>query len=98
MINGKSRGTFKASRGIRQGDPLSHFLFVLVADVLHRLIEQTKDKNLVECFLIGMDYVTLSHLQFADDTIFFLSNNGENFKNLIGLLDIFSLVSGLKIK
>ncbi|KAM7497251.1 hypothetical protein LguiA_021665 [Lonicera macranthoides] len=97
MINGKPRGIFKESRGIRHGDPLSPFLFVLVADVLHRLMERAEDKNLVEGFEIGRDSVTLSHLQFADDTIFFLSNNEEKFKNLIGILEIFGLVSGLKI-
>ena len=36
-------------------------------------------------------------LQFADDTIFFLSNNMEKIRNLLGILDIFGFASGLKI-
>ena len=35
MMNGKPRGKFKASRGVRQGEPLSPFIFTLVIDVLN---------------------------------------------------------------
>ncbi|KAM7481515.1 hypothetical protein LguiB_006098 [Lonicera macranthoides] len=97
MMNGKPRGNFKASRGLRQGDPLSPFIFVIVSDVLNILVERAKVRGLIEGFSIGMDNVSLSHLQFADDTIFFLSKNEEKIGNLMGILDIFGYASGLKI-
>lgn len=97
MVNGRPGGIFNATRGIRQGDPLSPFLFVLVADVLNRLVERTNGVGLIEGFKIGRDRVNLSHLQFADDTIFFLSKDACQLKNLVGILDIFGLASGLNI-
>ncbi|XP_057760748.1 uncharacterized protein LOC130981144 [Arachis stenosperma] len=40
LINGSPSKPFKMERGLRQGDPLSPFLFVLVVDVLHRMVGQ----------------------------------------------------------
>ncbi|BBN68784.1 TatD related DNase [Prunus dulcis] len=97
MINGKPRGKFRASRGLRQGDPLSPFLFTLVSDVLSRIIERAQDVNLVHGIVSGHDQVEVSHLQFADDTIFFLDGKEEYWLNLLQMLKLFCDVSGMKI-
>ena len=67
----------KASRGLRQGDPLSSFLFTLVADVLSRMLLRAGERNLLECFRVGRNRTRVSHLQFADDTIFFSNSREE---------------------
>ena len=69
MINEKPRGLFGTSRGVQQGDPLSPFLFILVADVLSKLVKKACDKELIEGFIIGRDKVKNSHLQFANDML-----------------------------
>ncbi|KAM7490623.1 hypothetical protein LguiA_033544 [Lonicera macranthoides] len=97
MINGKASGLFGASRGLRQGDPLSPFLFILVADVLSRLMKRACEKKVVRGFEIGRNKTKISHLQFADDSIFFIPNDSLVADNLAGVLKVFSLVSGLKI-
>lgn len=48
IVNGKQGKCFKASRGLRQGDPLSHFLFIMVVDVLVRMVDRTKEVGLFE--------------------------------------------------
>ena len=57
MMNGKPRGRFSASRGLRQGDPLSPCLFTLVVDGLSRLVRKTDSCNLVEGFTVGRDRI-----------------------------------------
>ena len=77
LINGRPRGKFKASRGLRQGNPLSPFLFTLLVDVLSRLLEKAQENNLIKGLCIGQEKVEISHLQFSDDTIFFLAGAKE---------------------
>ncbi|RVX00185.1 hypothetical protein CK203_026690 [Vitis vinifera] len=45
LVNGNAKGWVKASRGLRQGDPLSPFLFTLVADVLSRMLLRAEERN-----------------------------------------------------
>ena len=66
-----------------KGIPYLHFS-VLVVDVLNRLVVKARDAQLIEGFEIGRDKV--SHLQFTDDTIFFLSNEENSIKNIMGIL------------
>ena len=71
LVNGNAKGWVKAYKGLSQGDPLSPFVFSLVADVLSRLIVRAVERGLFEGFLVGKNRIRVSHLQFADDTIFF---------------------------
>ncbi|XP_072060305.1 uncharacterized protein [Arachis hypogaea] len=79
LINGSPTKPFKMERGLRQGDPLSPFLFVLVVDVLHRMIRETMRNGCIYPLLVGRDNIELSHLQFANDTILFCPM--ENIRN-----------------
>ncbi|KAL6312635.1 hypothetical protein AAG906_019528 [Vitis piasezkii] len=83
LVNGNAKGWVKASRGLRQGDPLSPFLFTLVADVLSRLMIR--------------DRTRVSLLRFLDDTIFFSKASLDLLQNLKIILLVFGQVSGLKI-
>ncbi|KAM7528379.1 hypothetical protein LguiB_031789 [Lonicera macranthoides] len=74
IINGKPWGHFGASRGLQQGDPLSPFLFILVVDVLSRLMKRSSECEMIRGFEVGQNKVEASHFQFADDSIFFVPN------------------------
>ena len=97
LINGRPRGKFKGFKGLRQGNPLSPFLYTLVVDGLSRLMERASEIGYVKCWRLGKDEVVVSHLQFADDTMFFLEPESSSFKNLLIVLALLYLVSRLKI-
>ena len=70
ILNRRPRGKFRGTRGLRQGNPLSPFLFTLVADVLARKTDKLVSQDKVECLEVGRDKVKVSHFQFADDSFF----------------------------
>ena len=55
LVNGNAKSWVKASKGLRQEDPLSLFLFTLVTDVLSRLMIRAEEIGLTEGFFVGRD-------------------------------------------
>ena len=92
LVNGSARSWVKASRGLRQGDHLSPFLFTLVVDVLCRLIFKAEELGLTEGFLVGRNRTRVSILQFVDDTIFFPKASRKHLQNLKIILLVFGQV------
>ncbi|XP_016168620.1 uncharacterized protein LOC107611179 [Arachis ipaensis] len=97
LINGSPTKPFKMERGLRQSDPLSPFLFVLVVDVLHRMIGEAIRNGHISPLSVGRDSIELSHLQFIDGTILFCPSEEETIKNYKRLLRCFDLMLGLSI-
>ncbi|GKV35115.1 hypothetical protein SLEP1_g43429 [Rubroshorea leprosula] len=100
LINGSPTRQFKTSRGLKQGDPLSPFLFLIVAEGLNGIISSTVNNNLFEEMEVGTvdnDDSHFSHIQFADDTILFGKALEDNIWVAKCILQIFEVASGLKI-
>jgi hypothetical protein len=100
LINGVPSGFFGSSHGVRQGDPLSSFLFVLVMEAFSRMLGAFNDRGLISGFSVGsreQDRVTISHLLFADDTLVFCGANASQIRHLAALLVCFEAAAGLKV-
>lgn len=97
ILNGSPHGFFLASRGLRQGDPLSPFLFTLVADSISQVIINAVSERLVNGFPLGNDRTNVSHLQYADDTLILMDGDPKYVRILKLLIQCVELVSGLKI-
>ena len=97
LVNGNAKGWVKAIRGLRQGDPLSPFLFTIVVDVLSRLVVRAEERDLIEGCGVGRNRTRVSHLQFADDTVFFSRASLEELLSLKLILLVFGLLFGLRM-
>eukprot|EP00253_Pinus_taeda_P023423 PITA_23423 len=96
LINGIPTSTFRPSRGIRQGDPLSPFLFIIMAEGLGRCIKNAiLSRNLKGISLHQAP--TISHQQFVDDNMIFGHSSVQEARSLNSLLNIFSKASGALI-
>lgn len=97
LINGSPTIPFKLHRGLRQGDPLSPFLFNLVVEALSLVFQKATHLGLWEGLEVSKGGTILTHLQYADDTVLFCPPNMEFLGNIKNTLILFELASGLKV-
>ncbi|XP_042027189.1 uncharacterized protein LOC121774365 [Salvia splendens] len=97
LINGAPAGFFKSTCGLRQGDPISPALFVLVADYLSRLLDKLILGNKEMTFKAIRGSIEISHLAYADDIIIFTQAAVNPLRRLRGCLDHYAEVSGQQI-
>ena len=71
LVNNEPKAHIIPSRGIRQGDPLSPYLFLLCLEALNGLIQHAVDGGQIEGFSLCRFGPKISHLFFADDSLLF---------------------------
>lgn len=86
-MNGEGLTVMQPTRGIRQGDPLSPYLFIVLAGVLRRNRSQEAVGQRLKGLTLRRNCRKLHHLFFADDSLFFLQGLVENARRLKDLLD-----------
>ncbi|GJU76062.1 RNA-directed DNA polymerase, eukaryota, reverse transcriptase zinc-binding domain protein [Tanacetum coccineum] len=97
LVNGSLTSEFSIKRGLRQGDPLFPFLFILVMEGFHNALSTAVSSGLIRGVKFGSPEVTISHLFYADDVIITTEWNANDLDNIIRVLQVFYLASGLKI-
>ena len=100
LFNGNLEGFFNSTRGLRQGDSLSPYLFVIGMEVFSNLVDKAASGG----FLTGFNIANrqgkeeqITHLPYAADTLVFCNDTKEQLAYLSWVLLWFEAISGLKI-
>jgi hypothetical protein len=97
LVNGSPTSDINIQRGLKQGDPLAPFLFLLVVEGFSGVMRKAVEDNTFKGFSMGRSPVTISHLQYADDTLCIGEASVDNLWTLKAILHGFAMASGLKV-
>ncbi|KAG7548016.1 Reverse transcriptase domain [Arabidopsis suecica] len=96
VVNGELEGFFASHRGVRQGCSLSPYIFVMVQNVLSRLLNKAAQTGRIgrhpRC-----DQVPVTHLSFADDILVFTDGSPGSLRETLRVFEEFAHISGLHI-
>ena len=96
LINGVPSKPFNPSRGIRQGDPLSTFLFILMSKGLGRMLSNARATRSLKGLSLH-DHTPLTHQQFVDDNLLMGNPSIQEAISINETLETFSKSSGITI-
>jgi hypothetical protein len=97
LMNFDKVGPIYPGRGLRLGDPLSPYLFILATEGLPTLIKQSIGRGEIHGIKICRGAPLVSHLLFADDCFLFCRANIAEATHLMSILDTYSAASGQEI-
>ncbi|RAL49346.1 hypothetical protein DM860_012779 [Cuscuta australis] len=96
-INGKNTKPFQTSRGLKQGDSLSPFLFIIASEGFSRTLNNLVLTKKIAGYNLGRNYHPISHLAFTDDLILFTNGSSPNLKQVHSFLRNYERCSGQKV-
>lgn len=96
-VNGEPTEYFLPSRGIHQGDPISPYLFIIVANVLSTLLKKAADDGSIKRIRLNHFCRRYRISSFADDLILFMEGKIVEYQNVVAILNQYCVASGQAI-
>lgn len=97
LLNNQVVGIVLPERGIRQGDPLSPYIFILCGEVLSDLCKRGQEVGNLTGLRVSRNSPKLNHLLFADDTMIFTTTDAHSCSTLVTILQNYEQASGQMI-
>lgn len=97
LINGEPLGDIAPSRGLRQGDPLSPYLFLLCTKGLHGLMKKVAAMGDLRGVSLCRNGPKLTHLLFADNSLIFCRADQHDCQTLLAILSTYERASSQQI-
>jgi hypothetical protein len=94
LFNGNPVERFYPTRGIRQGDPISPYMFLLCAEALSNLMTQVEERGLIAGVATSKRGPKITHPFFADDSLLFYQVEMGQWRRLSSLLTTYERASG----
>ncbi|GAA0172712.1 hypothetical protein LIER_26483 [Lithospermum erythrorhizon] len=93
-VNGSLHGQFESSRGLRQGDPVSPYLFLIVMEGLTGILRKEDEEGNID-FYLGCEELKILNIMFADDMFVMFTANVKCITTIKGMLNRFGKIVGL---
>ncbi|XP_010495329.1 PREDICTED: uncharacterized protein LOC104772406 [Camelina sativa] len=97
LVNGQPHGQIIPERGLRQGDPLSPYLFILCTEVLIANIRKAEVDKRITGIKVANKCPPITHLLFADDSLFFFKVYKDQCGVVLDILKQYEAASGQQI-
>lgn len=92
--NGEIKGFVASGRGIRQGDLLSPYLFLIYSEGFSNLLRKAEESRRITGLKISRQGPLLTHLFFADDFLIFCKANKQEAVEIMKVLKVYEITSG----
>ena len=93
LINGVAKGLIHPQCGLRQGCPLSPYLFIISAEVFSNLLVRVEDRQLIHGLNFSRE-ISVTHLLFVDDSLIFIRASSSDCRELKNFFDCYTAASG----
>jgi len=97
LINWQPHGKIVPSRGVRQGDLLSLYFFIICVEAMSSMLHQSIEAETISGISISRGGININHLFFADDSVLFCRANLWEWGKIREILDCYEAASGQKI-
>ncbi|KAM1949652.1 hypothetical protein ACFX15_009683 [Malus domestica] len=94
LLNGSATGFIQPKRGLRQGDPMSPFLFLICAEGLSAVLRKREEQGSLHWIKVTPDGTQISHLLFADDAVIFCKATEVEVRVILEVLQCYAAASG----
>ena len=93
LVNGNPTSYILPSRGLRQGEPLSPYLFLFCVEELTALLKKVETNGIIRGVVASRGGPSISHLLFADDSLLFCHALVEECQQVNSLLNLYEAAS-----
>lgn len=87
LLNGGKEASFALSRGLRQGDPLSPYLFIIGKEILARLIDREVERGTIRGVKVSIEAPAIMKLFYVDDVMLFCNAKMAEVRALMNCLN-----------
>jgi hypothetical protein len=93
-VNGELIEEIVSGRGLRQGDPLSPYLFLICAEAFSGLLNATEHRGDIRGISVCPEAPSINHLLFADDSLLLFKLDGQSTNHLRNILNLYEVCLG----
>jgi hypothetical protein len=96
-LNGSLKEEVIPVRGLRQGDPISPYLFLICAEAFSCLLNAADEDGRLEGVRVAKEASSFNHLMFTDDSLILLKVNEDSIVHLLQILELYESCSGQNV-